>query len=189
MEARLVEAAREEFARNGFASATTRAIAARAGCSEALIQNYFGGKEGLLMEVLRHADPGADVAVAFFRRPACRTPEDEIREALLFIHSGMRRRAAGLRILFERVMLDPAFAERFAQLTPRKTLVQALSQRLATAWPAAPDPEGAAEMIVALGFQLGFVDPELLGRDPDTVGRYLDRYVALLAHGLGGPGA
>ena len=49
---------------------TTRAIAARAGCSEGLIQNYFGGKEGLLMAVM-HA--GADEQAAmrdagFFER-------------------------------------------------------------------------------------------------------------------------
>ena len=52
-EAALLDAAQAEFSIHGFKATTTRAIAARAGCSEGLIQNYFGGKEGLLMAVMR----------------------------------------------------------------------------------------------------------------------------------------
>ena len=60
-EAALLDAAQAEFSIHGFKATTTRAIAARAGCSEGLIQNYFGGKEGLLMAVMR---AGADEQAA-----------------------------------------------------------------------------------------------------------------------------
>lgn len=45
--ARLVEAARHAFAEDGFERTTVRSIAARAAANPALINRYFGGKEGL----------------------------------------------------------------------------------------------------------------------------------------------
>lgn len=45
---RLLEAARELFSTRGYAAASTRAIASRAGCNIALINHYFGSKDGLL---------------------------------------------------------------------------------------------------------------------------------------------
>ena len=45
---RLLASARELFSSQGYSAASTRAIAARAGCNLALISHYFGSKEGLL---------------------------------------------------------------------------------------------------------------------------------------------
>ncbi|EPX87536.1 Bacterial regulatory protein, tetR family [Rubellimicrobium thermophilum DSM 16684] len=44
---RLIAAARAIFSRNGFERTTVRDIAAEAGVNPALINRYFGGKEGL----------------------------------------------------------------------------------------------------------------------------------------------
>jgi AcrR family transcriptional regulator len=52
-------AATEVFAERGFEAATTKLVAQRAGYSEALIQNYFGGKEGPLLAVLKAEGGGA----------------------------------------------------------------------------------------------------------------------------------
>lgn len=43
---------RKLFSRHGFAETSTRQIAAEAGCNLALINHYFGSKEGLLVAVL-----------------------------------------------------------------------------------------------------------------------------------------
>ena len=51
---RILEAAGEVFAECGFRSATVRRICARAGVNIAAINYYFGGKEKLYSEVLRH---------------------------------------------------------------------------------------------------------------------------------------
>lgn len=48
----IVAAARTEFAEQGFAGATTRGIARRAGASEVLIYRYFGSKAALFEEAV-----------------------------------------------------------------------------------------------------------------------------------------
>jgi AcrR family transcriptional regulator len=49
---RLLLAARKLFSRQGFAETSTRQIASDAGCNLALINHYFGSKEGLLVAIL-----------------------------------------------------------------------------------------------------------------------------------------
>jgi AcrR family transcriptional regulator len=51
---RLIDAALRVFGENGFAGASTRAIAAEAGANIAAIPYYFGGKEGLYLAVANH---------------------------------------------------------------------------------------------------------------------------------------
>ena len=48
MSARILAAARDEFAANGWAGTTMRAVARAAGVDPALVYHYFGSKEGLL---------------------------------------------------------------------------------------------------------------------------------------------
>ncbi|WP_028921935.1 TetR/AcrR family transcriptional regulator [Pseudonocardia acaciae] len=50
----LVDAAVEEFAAKGYEGARVRDIADRAGVNKQLVNYYFGGKEGLYLEVQRH---------------------------------------------------------------------------------------------------------------------------------------
>lgn len=49
---RLVEAAEQEFARHGYAGASTRSVARTVGVSHTLVNYYFGDKEGLFNAVL-----------------------------------------------------------------------------------------------------------------------------------------
>lgn len=49
---RIVQAAREEFKRNGFSGATTAAIARTAGVTEAQLFRYFGSKSNLFRETV-----------------------------------------------------------------------------------------------------------------------------------------
>lgn len=48
----LLAAGRKLFSRQGFAGTSTREIAAEAGCNLALINHYFGSKEGLLVALI-----------------------------------------------------------------------------------------------------------------------------------------
>jgi len=50
--AALIEAAREVFAESGYAGATVRGIAKRAGVDPAMVNHGFGGKEGLFGEAV-----------------------------------------------------------------------------------------------------------------------------------------
>jgi AcrR family transcriptional regulator len=54
--ARLIASAREQFRVHGFDGAGVRAIADGAGVDPALINRYFGGKQGLLDAVAEHGE-------------------------------------------------------------------------------------------------------------------------------------
>src|SRR5262245_29518133 len=62
--ARILDAALEMFAANGFEGASTRAIAEAAGVNLPAIQYYFGSKEGLYRAVLRQFAEQLQAAVA-----------------------------------------------------------------------------------------------------------------------------
>lgn len=50
---RILEHAREQFARNGYAAVTVKGVADAAGVSPNLITRYFGGKDGLFLTATR----------------------------------------------------------------------------------------------------------------------------------------
>ncbi|CCK24983.1 hypothetical protein BN159_0604 [Streptomyces davaonensis JCM 4913] len=51
----ILDAAAEEFGRRGYASGSTRDVAARAGISKPMIYEYFGSKDGLYLSCLDRA--------------------------------------------------------------------------------------------------------------------------------------
>ncbi|HKN99273.1 MAG TPA: TetR family transcriptional regulator [Pseudonocardiaceae bacterium] len=58
--AALIAAAREVFAEQGYQGATVRAIAARAGVDAAMVNHWFGGKQGLFAAIVELPfDPSA----------------------------------------------------------------------------------------------------------------------------------
>lgn len=96
---RILEAALSEFAANGYAGATVREIARRAGVNTQLISYYFGGKEGLYNELVASwrqweaqvDEDGlsfADVVVTYLEQLAKR-PET----LRMFVWEGLTRRA------------------------------------------------------------------------------------------------
>lgn len=76
---RLIEAAGEVFAEQGFRLATVRDICARAGVSPGAINYHFGSKEGLYEAVLRHAHPASIATYMAAEVQAGRTPEERLR--------------------------------------------------------------------------------------------------------------
>ncbi|MEU8015594.1 TetR family transcriptional regulator [Micromonospora parva] len=71
----LLDAARQRFARDGYAATTVRDIADDAGVNVALISRYFTSKEGLFEACLRAA--GDEL-----RRTTGQTPADRVPEAI-----------------------------------------------------------------------------------------------------------
>jgi AcrR family transcriptional regulator len=91
----LVQAARHRFAFDGYRSTTVRDIAADAGVNVALINRYFGSKEGLFRACLDRATPeqqepaasGSDLerALGGLIRHIIRSPTDEDSMQLLLL--------------------------------------------------------------------------------------------------------
>src|SRR5205809_17026 len=89
---RILDAAVEEFAANGFAGARVEAIARRAGLNKQLISHHFGGKEALYRAVwaARRAQPGGELAAA---------EPGELPDALTTLFDRVRRDPAWVRVL------------------------------------------------------------------------------------------
>jgi TetR/AcrR family transcriptional regulator, regulator of cefoperazone and chloramphenicol sensitivity len=86
IKARLLEAAGEEFATNGFEAAGVRAICCRAGANVAAVNYYFGGKEQLYVAAVLDAHrcgSGGDEEIA-----AERSAPEQLR---CFIHHFLNR--------------------------------------------------------------------------------------------------
>ena len=110
---RLLEAAIELFAELGYARASTRAIARRAGVSLPALQYYFGGKEGLhracaeyiTEDVRSRLGPAAErVRAALARRELTRTDLLELLRAVLepFLEAVAAERPESWALFFAR---------------------------------------------------------------------------------------
>lgn len=88
---RILDAARELFAREGFETATTRDIARMADIAVGTLFNYFPTKESIAMQLVSEAHAGA--TEEFFRRAAERNGETTSLEELLFLYvaTGLRK--------------------------------------------------------------------------------------------------
>jgi len=109
---RLVAAARQHFARNGYDGATVRAIAAEAEVNPALISRYFGGKEQLFAEAvsidlafpdLSGTSPDAigEALVRHFFRRWEGDPVDDLLRVLIRTAATNEEAAARARAVFE----------------------------------------------------------------------------------------
>src|SRR5437899_12997343 len=67
---RIVAAAREEFAKRGFAGARVNQIATRAGVNKQLMFYYYHSKRGLFQAVLAHCATELDCALASLTPPS-----------------------------------------------------------------------------------------------------------------------
>lgn len=188
-EAAFIAAATSIFGQRGFEATTTKAVAQRAGYSEALIQQYFGGKEGLLLAVIQHEGGGETEMADFYDRPLAADLVSEARETLSFAIDTLGRRATGLRIVLARVLVDPNFKNGFNQATVRNLAKRALVVRLQQhrdlgRLHSAADPEAAAELLISLAFQLGFVHSDILGQSVAERGRLAEAYAALFGRAM-----
>lgn len=162
----LLRAATTLFGERGPAAVTTRAIAAEAGVNVALIHRHFGGKDGLLREVLerlareissveKEADEGANL-VRFFLAT---------RERVLYWK------------LLAHCVIDGVPLERIqAEYPTIERIVALVRQMQARGWgPAASDPREIAALLAALALGWLVFEPWLLratgldDEDPDAI--------------------
>lgn len=188
-EAAFIAAATKVFGERGFEATTTKAIAQQAGYSEALIQQYFGGKEGLLLAVIQHEGGGEAEMADFYARPLAADLMAEARETLSFAIDTLGRRATGLRIVLARVLVDPDFKGGFNQATVRNVAKRALVGRLQQhgdlgRLQSDADPESAAELLISLAFQLGFVHGDILGRSAAERDRLAEFYAGFFGRAM-----
>ncbi|MFD7784820.1 TetR/AcrR family transcriptional regulator [Streptomyces nojiriensis] len=160
---RLLDAAEKLMRTVGLASATTKAIAREAGCSEAALYKYFANKEELFVRVLMERTPNAGPLMAALQAgPGDRGVEEELaeiaRHASLFYADAMPMAAS--------LFADPALLTRHREGVQEigagpHVVLDALAGRLrreldAGRLGAGADPRTAAALLLGACFQRAF---------------------------------
>ena len=129
--ARVTEAARALFVERGYPATSIQAIAAAADVPQATLYRLFGGKVGVLSEVLDVLAVGDDEPVALHERPEVRALSDEPdprRFLAGFAHvarSVMERTAAMQQVIRSAATVDPEAAQILAKTDRERAAGQA----------------------------------------------------------------
>ncbi|HLH96681.1 MAG TPA: TetR/AcrR family transcriptional regulator [Xanthobacteraceae bacterium] len=121
----ILEAAFEEFARNGYAASTLDQVAERAGVTKGTIYVYFENKEHLFISMVREfTKAGLDTVHEMFEQHEGSTA-DLLRAQFSFIYQhivGDRRRREVVRMLIAEASRFPALADRYYEEIHRPCL-------------------------------------------------------------------
>jgi AcrR family transcriptional regulator len=183
----LIEAAIQLFSEYGYAAATTRAIAERAGVSEGLIHRYFGGKHGLLLAAF--ASRQNDVARDFLGATRAHgSLEDEVEWLLTWPLDVMWEKQDFMRIATSQAILDPEMG-RFVGEQINGSRVRLIVDRLevhrtAGRIPADADIEALASAIAGYTFAAGFFSQVVFGLDRDMVRKQAQAMARMLCGGI-----
>jgi AcrR family transcriptional regulator len=159
----LISAATSLFARRGYEATTTREIAARAGCAEGLIHRYFGGKSGLLFDIVKlHVAQDRATTV---ERPACATLEAEIRALMDWQLDHLWAEREFLRVAFSCAILQPRLGKLLKKYMPARTelIAQRISGYLQGRFSDDEEIEELARLFISISFDFGFIKPAILG--------------------------
>lgn len=143
-EEKLLKAGIAVFSRYGYDAATTKLISTKSGVNESLIMRYFGGKEGLLLEILRrYFEENRKIPLDY---PPQENLKDELRQYIRFGHENSKKNKEIVRIMLLRASLDvkirdkvqamlpadgdPKFIERINLLKTKKKIPQSLDHKL-----------------------------------------------------------
>jgi AcrR family transcriptional regulator len=147
---RLLDAAEKEFADRGFDGATVRDICRRAGANIASVNYYFGGKEALYIEAVKHAHSCSISTPLAHELPANASPVEKLRSFIQEMVRSMHVPASPTAMkLLMREMADPGKAahvvvQEFIQ--PVAFRLQRILRELL--------PELAEPRILAIGFSI-----------------------------------
>jgi TetR/AcrR family transcriptional regulator len=184
---RLLDAALIEFSASGFEGASTRSIAARAGCHQPQINYHFESKEALWEATMSRLF--GEMALEFESLDNITDPTDRFRSAIhKFVHYAARRPE------LNRIMV----AEAMAQTSRLKWIVDNFSSdayhRLLRIWRevraaghgADIDERlvyhlfiGAASLLWANAPEMQLIDPSISADDPRVIQAHIDALVLL----------
>jgi len=105
--AKLLKAALDVFAKEGYDAATTRAIAKKAGVNESLIHRYFESKSGLFMAIkMQHREEFITRFLQTYKESS--SLQEEIEAFLRFKLETTRKNKKFFRLAISRAILDVA---------------------------------------------------------------------------------
>jgi len=162
--AALLRAATEVFAEVGYANATIKRIAARAGTADGTLYNHFANKEALLLGVADGLRQRHDAALASVDFDAL-APEDGVRAVVAAVAASTSSALPELKVVVSQALVDAAFATRLKAdlLAPMR---QAAAQAFALM---APKPVDDVDIDLALRLAaapaLGLLAMRLVGDD------------------------
>jgi AcrR family transcriptional regulator len=180
----LILAATTLFARQGYEATTTRAIAAYAGCAEGLIHRYFGGKSGLLFNIvnvhLREEKNPASESLEYA------TLEEEIRHLMDWQLDHVWREREFLRVAFSSAILQPRLGRLLGKFGPRraKLIAQRLRRHQQSRSAVGEDIIVLAHALMALSFNFGFIRPAILRQDRGQTRNLARRAASLLSRAV-----
>jgi len=182
----LLMAGVEVFSAVGYDAATTRAVAKKAGVSEALIQRYFEGKAGLLVAILESFG-SQEVEAALGALPYRAALHEEILQLLKHSCEHMALHRDFIRVALSRAIIDPKVGKQLAANVHGKRLPAVVarlhSYRDKGMIHADADIGAIAFAVSSLGFSLGFMGPTVFGMPTERLEGYAHYFATLLATG------
>jgi AcrR family transcriptional regulator len=183
----LLEAASSIFSKKGYDNATTREIAVAAQCAEALIHRYYGGKNGLLVAVVKQGMikiPSIDISQLPYRDSI----EEEVRQVFHATAENLSARAQHIRITFSRALIDPDFDD-FKKIVMRPERLAIVESRLRRYQAdekidRAIDIAAATEMLLGGIFQLSFVHRQVMHISEDEYMAKASGFCTIFARGV-----
>jgi len=162
----LVAAASKLFASRGYVSSTTREIAAAAGCAEGLIHRYFGGKEGLLLALIKRQV--SQEVVDLGTLPLASTLADEVVQLVEWEVERTWQDREFCKVVIPRALLDPALGHLITGIGPTqrtRAIVERLRNFTQSRSLPAQELEVLAHFISITSFMFGFMRPAVLRQD------------------------
>ncbi len=179
----LISAATSLFAHRGYEATTTREIAARAGCAEGLIHRYFGGKSGLLFNIVKlHVVQGTARTI---QHPASATLKAEIQKLMDWQLDRFWKEREFLCVAFSCGILHPELGKLLSRYMPaRAGLVAQRIRSYKECRGSNEDIEVFARTLVSLSFDFGFIRPGILRQNRRETMALAKRAATLLSRGV-----
>ncbi len=169
----LVLAAGKLFSSRGYDAATTREIAALAGCAEGLIHRYFDGKAGLLLALIKLRMSRAIVDL-HEKLPSAATAEEEIVQLVNWEVERMWTDREFLKVVIPQALLDPSFGQVLNRIGPQyrgRAIGERLKKFKECQTLPEPELEALTNFVSVIGFMFGFMRPAVLRQDREDARR------------------
>ena len=183
---RILEAATKVYAEVGYRGATTRRIAAEAGCNELTLFRHFGSKEALIHEAVACCGP-ASALIPLPENPV--DPWSEVRQwaglhfVMLRQHQSLIRTTIGeLEEHPDLVRPSDSYCLAYEQLGAYVAKLQADGRAHADV-----DPMCASAMLLNTVMMNAIMRDIMPGQIPDEPEQQLDQFVRNFLRGIGAP--